>query len=241
MNKINIPNHVAIIVDGNGRWATKKNKSRSMGHKAGADNLNKIIRHAFSKGVKILSVFLFSTENFKRSKDEVDFLMDLFVLHSNKNFLELKEEDVKVVISGRENPLPKKVLKSVSNLENETKNNKKHILNICLNYGGQYEIIDAVKKISSDVLKNTLSVDEIDEKLFNKYLYNELDPVDLLIRTSGELRLSNFMLWQLSYAELYFPKTFFPDFSEKEFDEAILEYNNRNRRYGGIKYDNKVH
>ncbi len=241
MNKINIPNHVAIIVDGNGRWATEKNKSRSMGHKAGADNLNKIIRHAFSKGVKILSVFLFSTENFKRSKEEVDFLMDLFVLHSNKNFLELKEEDVKVVISGREKPLPKKVLRSVSNLEKETKNNKKHILNICLNYGGQYEIIDAVKKISSDILKNTLSIEEIDEKLFNKYLYNELDPVDLLIRTSGELRLSNFMLWQLSYAELYFPKTFFPDFSEKEFDEAILEYNNRNRRYGGIKYDNKVH
>lgn len=234
-----IPCHIAIIVDGNGRWAQERGRSRSLGHKAGADNLNKIAKYAFSKGVKTLSIFVFSTENFKRSDEEVNYLMDLFVTSFNRSFSKLKEENVKIVFSGRKEPLPDRVLKSMSKLKEDTKHNSKHTLNICLNYGGRSEIVDAAKKISLDVVNNKLLINELDEDMFNKYLYNELDSVDLLIRTSGELRISNFMLWQLSYAEFYFTNTYFPAFDEKAFDLAIEEYNKRDRRFGGIKYDNK--
>ncbi len=240
-NDLKMPNHLAIIVDGNGRWAQERGKSRSMGHKAGADNLNKISKYAFSRGVKILSIFVFSTENFKRSEEEVNYLMDLFVTSFNRNFSKLKNENVKIVFSGRKEPLPNKVLKAMNKLVEETKNNNGHILNICLNYGGQSEIVDAAKKISYDVVNNKLTIEEIDEQLFSKYLYNYLDPIDLLIRTSGELRISNFMLWQLSYAEFYFTKTYFPAFDEEAFNTAILDYNKRDRRFGGIKYENKNH
>lgn len=236
---IKIPNHVGIIVDGNGRWAQRKGLSRSEGHKAGADRLKSIIRYIFSKGIKVLSIYVFSTENFKRDEEEVNYLMDLFAQNFKKEFSKLKKENVKIVFSGREDPLPTEVLEMMETLTEDTKNNNGYILNVCLNYGGHAEIIDAVKKIGNDLQNNLITLDAINEGMFNKYLYNDLPLLDFLIRTSGELRLSNFMLWQLSYAELYFPKTYFPDFSNEDFDQALIEYNNRSRRFGGVKYEDK--
>jgi len=238
-NSLKIPNHVGIIVDGNGRWATNKGKSRSEGHLAGSKNLIELSRYIFSKGINVLSVFVFSTENFKRSKEEVDYLMNLFVTMFKQNYKTLKKENIKIVFSGRKTLLPKKVLKIIDKVSNETKDNDKCVLNVCLNYGGHTEIIDAVKKIVYDVQDRKLNVEQIDEDIFSKYLYNDLQPIDFLIRTSGEMRISNFMLWQLSYAELYFPQIYFPDFKKEEFDDAILEYNKRDRRFGGINYENK--
>ena len=230
---LKIPNHVGIILDGNGRWAKERGKNRSYGHLEGFNNLKRLAKYVFSKGVNVLSVYAFSTENFKRSKEEVDFLMNLFI----DKFNELESfTDVKIVFSGiKDAPLPEKCVEVIKNLEEKTKNNKPYIFNICVNYGGQSEIVDATKKICNDVLNNKINIDDINIDMFPKYLYNDLPPVDLLIRTSGELRISNFMLWQISYAEFYFPKTYFPDFDENEFDDAILVYNKRDRRFGGIK------
>ena len=232
MNKdLKIPTHVAIIVDGNGRWAQERGLSRLKGHDAGFENLKKIGKYILSKDVKILSLYVFSTENFKRDKKEVDHLMNLFVLMFKKDKNFFMKNNIKVIFSGRDNPLPKKVIEARDKLTSLTKNNTGGILNICLNYGGRAEIIDATKKI----IKDNINIEDINEELFSKYLYQDLPDVDLMIRTSGELRLSNFLLWQNSYAEFYFPKTYFPDFTEKDFDDAILIYNKRDRRYGGIK------
>jgi len=236
MNEVNIPNHVGFILDGNGRWAEERGLSRSAGHQAGFDNLVNLSKYIFRRGVKVLSVYAFSTENFKRSKIEVDFLMNLFVRAFKKYAEELKENNVKVVFSGRrENPLPAEVIKTIEECEKITEDCTSGILNICVNYGGHAEIVDAVKKIVNDGVK----VEDINEELFNKYLYQNLPPVDLLIRTSGELRLSNFLLWQSAYAEFYFPDTYFPAFTPEKFEEALLEYNKRNRRFGGIKDETK--
>lgn len=227
-----IPNHVAIILDGNGRWAQKRGLKRSMGHKAGFQNLKKLSKHIFKSGVKILSVFAFSTENFKRDKEEVDYLMDLLV----KEFKTLinKKDNVKIVFSGSKNNLRQDVLDAINEIEEITKNNTDHIFNICFNYGGRLEIVDATKKIINDCNNGKLNIDDLNEEVYVKYLYNEIPNVDLLIRTSGELRVSNFMLYQISYAEMYFPEVLFPDFDNKEFDKAIELYNNRDRRFGGI-------
>ena len=230
-SELKVPNHVAIIVDGNGRWAKEKGMSRLRGHDAGFENLKKIGKYIFSKNIKILSVYVFSTENFKRDKEEVEHLMDLFVLMFKKDKNFFIKNNIKVVFSGRDDPLPKKVIEKRDSLEKLTKNNTGGIFNICLNYGGRAEIVDATKKIIED----GVSPDLIDEDLFKKYLYQDLPDVDLMIRTSGELRLSNFLPWQLSYSEFYFPETKFPDFTEKDFDQAIIEYNRRDRRFGGIK------
>lgn len=234
MNEIKIPNHVAIIVDGNGRWAKERNLPRSKGHDAGFKRLKEITSYAFYKGVKIVSIYVFSTENFKRSAEEVNHLMDLFVTGFKKDKF-YQKENIKVVFSGREEPLRKDVIEATKTITEETKNNTKGILNICLNYGGRSEIIDATKKIVSDVINNKLDINSLDEEKYGSYLYQELPDVDLMIRTSGEERLSNFLLWQNSYAEFYFPKTYFPDFTKEEFDKALLVYTSRDRRYGGIK------
>lgn len=230
-NKLKIPNHVAIIVDGNGRWAKEQGLSRSKGHSAGFENLKKISNHIFSKGTKVLSLYVFSTENFKRSKEEVNYLMNLFI----KKFKEEKEtfnkNNIKVVFSGKDEPLPKAVIKARNEITELTKNNTGGIINFCLNYGGRAEIVDATKKI----IKDNIPLENITEDTFRHYLYQDLPDVDLLIRTSGEIRLSNFLLWQSSYAEFYFPKTYFPDFTEEEYNEALIEYTRRDRRFGGIK------
>ena len=228
-----IPVHVGIIMDGNGRWATERNLPRTMGHKNGVKTLKKLCSHVFKRGVKVLSVYAFSTENFKRETSEVQFLMDLFVDSFYNEFLFLKENNVKVIFSGRREPLPASVLKSMDKLVDETKDMTGPIFNICLNYGGQDEIVDMVKKISLLVKDDVLQIDDITKDLVNSNLYQELPPLDFVIRTSGEQRISNFMPYQSAYAEYYFPKVYFPDFSEKEFDIAIEEFQKRNRRFGG--------
>ncbi len=230
-----IPTHVAIIMDGNGRWATRKGLKRSDGHYAGYKTLKKTALHILDCGVKYLSVFAFSTENFKRSKEEVDYLMNLFVtaFKSDKNFF--IKNDIKVVFSGRKEPLSDEVYNVMKEIENETSNCKKGVFNVCLNYGGQAEIVDTTKKIVNLVQEGVLDINSLDTENFYHYLYNDLPPVDLLIRTSGEIRISNFMLYSISYAEIYFTSTCFPDFNEEEFDKALLDYQNRNITKGSVK------
>mgnify|MGYP000371117572 FL=1 len=235
-SNLKVPNHVAIILDGNGRWAKERGLTRSMGHDAGFTNLKNISKYILSKGIKVLSVYAFSTENFKRSKDEVDYLMNIFTSKFKSCIKDFNKENIKVIFSGRDKPLPNKVLKAMKELGEATKDNTKGILNICINYGGRSELVDTCKKIGKMVENKEISIDDIDEELVSRNLYNDLPDVDLMIRTSGELRLSNFMLWQNSYAEFYFPKTYFPDFDEEEFDKAIIEYTKRDRRFGNIDY-----
>lgn len=228
-----IPNHVGIIMDGNGRWAQKRGLARSLGHKAGADNLLSLCKHISKVGVKYLSLYAFSTENFKREVGEVNYLMNLFIELFNSKLKDLSDNNVKVIFSGRREPLPEKVLKAMDEVVTYSENNTGLILNICINYGGRAEIVDMTKKLCELYKDNEITLEDIDYDLVNKNLYHELPDVDLVIRTSGELRISNFMLYQSSYAEYYFPETLFPDFNEEEFDKAILEFNKRNRRFGG--------
>ena len=232
-NEVKIPNHVAIILDGNGRWAKKRGLSRSLGHKEGFKRLKKLSKHIFKRGVKILSVFAFSTENFKRDKEEVDYLMNLLV----NNFKSLIDDanDVKIVFSGARTNLREDVVKAIEEIEESTKDNKSHIFNICFNYGGKMDIVNATKKIVDDVLNNKLDINELNENNYINYLYNSIPDIDLLIRTSGEERISNFMLFQSAYAEMYFSETLFPDFDNKEFDNALKVYSSRDRRFGGIQ------
>ena len=231
MDREIIPNHVAIIMDGNGRWAKKRNLPRSLGHKAGSENLKKLGLHIFKRGVRVLSVYAFSTENFKRSPEEIDYLMNLFVKNFKKELKVFAENNIRVVFSGRKEPLRSDVLEAMDEVVEATKENTGGIFNICLNYGSQYEIVDAVKRIVSE----KKDVSELTPKEFGKYLYQELPPVDFLIRTSGEYRLSNFMMYQLAYAEFYFTDCLFPDFNDEKFDEALQDFQNRDRRFGGVK------
>ncbi len=227
-----IPNHIAFILDGNGRWAKERGLKRSAGHEEGFNNLRVLCKYILSKGVKVLSVYAFSCENFKRSKEEVDYLMNLFIRGFKGYFKELHKENVKIVFSGiKKSPLPDKVIKAMNEMEELTKNNTKAIFNICINYDGRQEILDATNKLIEDVNKGVIKA-PIDTDLFNSYLYQDLPPVDFMIRTSGENRLSGFMLWQSSYAEFYFPDKYFPDFKNEDFDIALEVYNKRERRFG---------
>ena len=232
---MNIPNHVGIIMDGNGRWAKEHGHRRSYGHKMGAKTLEKIALHAKNKGIKILTVYAFSTDNFKRSEEEVNYLMDLLVYYFNNKLKRLIKEGFKVTFSGRRDGLRKDVIDAMDSIKERTKDNNDCILNVCLNYGGQEEIVDATKKIVKDVIDNKLDINDLNKDNYYKYLYNEFPPLDLLIRTGREKRLSNFMLYSSTYAELYFVDTYFPDFLEDEFDKALEYYSIRDRRYGGVK------
>ncbi len=228
-----IPKHVAIIMDGNGRWAEQRGLKRSDGHKAGSEALKKVVEYAFNNGIEVLSVFAFSTENFKRSAEEVNYLMNLFVVVFKKYFNELHNKGIKIVFSKKEEGLPVNLEKLIKDITEKTKNNKKGIFNVCINYGGYDEIIDMTKKISAKVKNNELDINDINAHVINENLYQVLPPIDLVIRTSGEYRISNFMLLQMAYAELYFTNTYFPDFNDAEFEKALNEYKNRNRRFGG--------
>jgi len=232
LKNIKVPNHVAIIMDGNGRWAKERGLPRSKGHDEGFKTLKSISKYIFSCGVKVLSLYCFSTENFKRSEEEVSHLMNIFIKLFKKETETFNKNNIKVVFSGRDEPLTKEVIEAREYMMESTKNNTGGVLNICLNYGGRAEIIDAVKGIIND----GVLINDINEELFSKYLYQDLPNIDLMIRTSGELRLSNFLLWQNSYAEFYFPKVYFPDFDEEEFDKALIEYTKRDRRFGSIDY-----
>ncbi len=235
MNNENMPTHVGIIMDGNRRWAEKHGLKKSNGHKEGFKTIKELSKIIFKRGIKVLSIFAFSTDNFKRDEDEIDYLMNLFI----KGFKELQktynEDNIKLVFSGRREPLRKDVLKSLDEITEKTKNNTGGILNICLNYGGQIEIIDTTKKLIEKVNRNEIDIDDINEEVFRQNLYQDLPPLDLIIRTSGELRISGFMLYNQAYAEYYFTETLFPDFKEQEFFKAIEEYKNRNRKFGGNK------
>lgn len=234
-NKEIIPFHIGIILDGNGRWAKKRNLPRSYGHKKGMDTVIKIVREASNKGIKILSLYCFSTENWKRPNLEVEALMNLLVVYIENELNKLNEENVKIMVSGDISKLPKKSLDAVEKSILTTKNNTGMILNLLINYGGRDEILRAFKTLYTDIVDGNLSINDISTNTISKYLYtsNLKDP-DLIIRTGGELRLSNFLTYQSSYSELYFTDKYWPDFNEYDLDLAISEFNNRNRRYGNI-------
>lgn len=231
----NIPKHVAIIMDGNGRWAKKRGLPRIAGHKEGMDVVKEIVKAARKYKVEILTLYAFSTENWKRPKTEVEFLMKL-----PKEFLhiylpELIEKNVRIDTIGNFADLPAHTKEAIQYAKDKTKNNNGLLLNFALNYGSRYEIMRAIKKIMTDIDGSKLSIDALDEKVFSDYLYTTgLTDPDLLIRTSGEQRLSNFLLWQVAYSEFWFTDVLWPDFNEKIFGEALHDYQQRKRRYGGI-------
>ncbi len=231
-----VPSHVAVIMDGNGRWAKKRGLPRIAGHKAGLHTLREIINCADEIGIKIMTFFAFSTENWKRPPLEVRFLMSLPEEYLQKDLPALMEKNAVVKVIGNYNRLPRRTLNAVSHALQATRDNTGLIVIFALNYGGRAEILEAVRNIAAKVARGELTPDQIDEQLLADHLYTGGIPdPDLLIRPSGELRLSNFLLWQMAYTELWFTETLWPDFKREHFLEAILEYQKRDRRFGGIK------
>lgn len=238
-----IPKHVAVIMDGNGRWAQNRRLPRVAGHKEGMDNVKRITKVASKHGVKVLTLYAFSTENWKRPDDEVNYLMQLPVDFFDTFIPELIEENVKVHVMGYTDYLPEHTQKSVNEAIRQTKNNTGMILNFALNYGSRAEMLTAMNHIKADIQAQKLT-EEITEEVFSSYLMTsslgeELQDPDLVIRTSGEERISNFLLWQIAYSELYFSETYWPDFHEQEFLQALASYQKRNRRYGGLNEKKK--
>lgn len=231
----NVPKHIGIIMDGNGRWAQSKNKIRSFGHKEGAERVIDIVEESYRLGVRYLTLYAFSTENWKRPADEVGYLMTLLNSFIDKKLKRLHENGVKINVLGEIERLDDKTFKSVKKAIDTTRDNKKMVLNIALSYGGRREIVRAAKIFAKNYKEGSLKLDDLNEDNFNDYLYTkDIPPVDLLIRPGGEKRISNFLLYQLAYAEFIFVDTLWPDFREENLQEAILEYQNRNRRYGGL-------
>ena len=229
-----IPTHVALIVDGNRRWARQRHLPASLGHKAGFDRLTEITRYAIKDcGVHILSLYVFSTENFARDSREVNFLMDLLVNNYKAMTDEMIERGCRILFSGRRENLQPRVLDAMDYMMQATRDKDKGVVNFCLNYGSHAELTDAARAIAREVRAGSLDPEPIDEATVERHLYSDLPPVDLLIRTSGEQRLSNFLLWQCAYAEFYFTPTLFPDFDKAAFDKALEEYARRDRRMGG--------
>ncbi|MDM5316496.1 isoprenyl transferase [Fictibacillus sp. b24] len=234
-NEENIPSHVAIIMDGNGRWARKRALPRIAGHHEGMKTVRKIVKESNKIGIKVLTLYAFSTENWKRPREEVDFLMKLPGEFLNTFLPDLIKENVQVRIMGKKELLPLHTIKAVDEAINKTKNNTGLILNFALNYGSRDEITAAVKTLASEVKQGKLELSEIDESMIEKHLMtHDLKDPDLLIRTSGEVRLSNFMLWQLAYSEFWFTDVLWPDFSEEHLREAVSQFAGRGRRYGGV-------
>ncbi|SER07225.1 undecaprenyl diphosphate synthase [Gracilibacillus ureilyticus] len=230
-----IPEHIAIIMDGNGRWAQKKGLPRIAGHREGMDNIKRIVKIANHFRIKILTLYAFSTENWKRPTSEIDFLMKLPIDFLQHYLPELMEENVKIQTIGEVDDLPGNTKSAIMRAIEQTESNTGLILNIAINYGSKFEIVQSVKSIYKEVIHGNYSIDEITEDTIAEHLYtSHLTDPDLLIRTSGELRLSNFLLWQSAYSELWFTDTLWPDFNEDEFEQAINDYQKRKRRYGGI-------
>ena len=234
-----VPAHIGVIMDGNGRWAKKRMQPRVFGHKAGMDALKKVAIAASDMGVKALTVYAFSTENWTRPDQEVKFIMNLPVEFYDKYVPELHQKNMKIQMIGETDRLPKETFDALKKAEELTKLNTGLILNFALNYGGRAEITQAVKLIAQDVLDAKSNPGDITEELIGEYLFTGhlpkvLRDPDLIIRTSGELRLSNFLPWQAAYSELYFTDVLWPDFDEEALKEAIIEYNRRNRRFGGV-------
>ena len=229
-----IPNHIAIIMDGNRRWAREHNLDYKLGHKEGAKTLEKIAKYANKIGLKSLTVYAFSTENWKRSEEEVGSLMILLRNYLDRFSKDCDTENIKINILGNIEVLEEKLKKSIQDAMEKTKNNTGTILNIALNYGGRDEITRATIKIAKKVKEDKIKIEEINEELISNYLYTKNQPeLDLLIRTGGEIRLSNFLPWQSVYSEFLFIKKYWPDFSEEDLDLAIKEFKNRKRNFGG--------
>ncbi len=235
IDKKDLPCHIGIIMDGNGRWAKKRGLPRSAGHKAGADSLKKIVTHLNKIGVKYVTVYAFSTENWSRPKEEVDFLMNLLLGYLRDAENTLAGENVVIRAIGSRKELTEEIQEQIIKTEEFTKNNTGIVMNIALNYGAREEMTKGVREIAKKVSDGEMTLDEISADTISDSLYTSGQPdPDLLIRTSGEIRLSNFMLWQLAYSEMYFTDKLWPDFTVNDVDEAILEFTRRNRRFGGV-------
>ncbi|MCD5322716.1 MULTISPECIES: isoprenyl transferase [Pontibacillus] len=235
LDRTNIPRHVAIIMDGNGRWAKKRGLPRVAGHKEGMNVVKKIVRRATDLNVGVLTLYAFSTENWKRPKNEVEFIMKLPDEFLNTYLPELIENNVRVQTIGHIEKLPPHTKKAVENAKDQTKRNTGLILNFALNYGGRDEIVQAVRQVAKDVIDENEDPSIISEEMIESHLYTHTLPdPDLLIRTSGEQRLSNYLLWQLAYAEFWFTEVLWPDFDEGQFEKALHDYQKRKRRYGGV-------
>lgn len=235
---LKIPQHVAIIMDGNGRWAKKRGQIRTFGHNEGAKTIKKIAEAADEIGIKYLTCYAFSTENWSRPKAEVEFLMELLIRSFNKYKDDIMEKNTKVRVIGDRNGVPKRVLKTIDEIEKLTKDNDRLQLNIAFNYGGRREIAHAASKLAQAAVEGKLKPEDITEEVFAKALYlpNTPDP-DLLIRSSGEKRVSNFLLWEIAYTEFWTSDILWPDFSKEALIQAIIDYNDRDRRFGGLKQD----
>ncbi|MBQ1220625.1 MAG: isoprenyl transferase [Peptococcaceae bacterium] len=230
-----MPQHIAIIMDGNGRWAKSKGLMRVAGHRVGVQALKNTIIALDELGIGHLTVYAFSTENWKRSKDEVDALMELITEFINKEIDYLDEKGVRVNPIGDISALSPKAFDSISYAKEKTKHNSHIVFNVALNYGGRQEIVRAAKAICEDVKRDALQIEDIDEALFSSYLYTAGQPdPDLVIRSSGELRISNFLLWQIAYSEFWITNILWPDFKKEDLWQAVWEYQNRDRRYGGV-------
>jgi len=228
-----LPKHVAIIMDGNGRWAKKQGFKRVFGHNKGVNSVRLVVEAATELGIEVLTLFAFSTENWKRPKYEIDTLMTLLVSSLKKEMKTFQKNGIKLQTIGNIEKLPARAKKQLKDAIKDTENNKNLILNLALNYGAREELINATKCISKKIVNNELKIEEIDENIINSHLYTfTLPVVDFLIRTSGEKRISNFLLWQIAYAELYFTDVLWPDFNKEDFYEAILNYQSRERRFG---------
>lgn len=228
-----LPTHIAIIMDGNGRWAQLRGLPRIMGHRAGIKSVREVIKACREIGIKYLTLYAFSIENWKRPKKEVETLMRFLNEYIDKELKALKENGIRLNVIGRINGLPDYVRPRLKKAVEETKDCKSMILNVALNYSGRCEIVDAAKKFALSVKSGKHKINELDEKLFAEFLYTKDQPdPDLLIRTSGEMRISNFLLWQISYSELYVTAKLWPDFSKRDLEEAILGYQKRDRRFG---------
>lgn len=234
-----LPQHIAIILDGNGRWAKKRGLPRTAGHQEGAMNVREITKLCANIGIKALTVYAFSTENWKRPDEEVKFLMKLPIKFFNEFAPELVENNIRLKVIGNVEELPTDLQQKVLEISELTKNNTKMTLTIALNYGSQDEIKQAVQAIATEVKNGQLNVEDINEDVIDQHLMtSDLPPLDLMIRTSGELRISNYLLWQLAYAELYFTSIVWPDFKEEQLYEALLDYQKRNRRFGALNEAN---
>ena len=235
IDPLKIPNHVAVIMDGNGRWAKQKGMARVFGHKNGVKAVRETIEAAREIGIKVLTLYAFSTENWKRPKKEIDILMSLLVTSLKDELQDLQKNNIKLQAIGQIQNLPKKAQKELNEVIHLTQKNTSMVLNLALSYGSREEIVNTIKNISKKVVNKELSIEEIDENIINNHLYTfTLPDVDFLIRTSGEKRISNFLLWQIAYAELYFTDVLWPDFRKEDFFKAILNYQQRERRFGKI-------
>ncbi len=231
----NLPTHIGIIMDGNGRWAKKRGLPRSAGHSAGADTLKKIVTECNKMGVKYITVYAFSTENWKRPKEEVDYLMNLLLSYLRDAHKTLAGENVVIRAIGSRAELSEEIQEQIIKTEEFTKNNTGIIMNIAVNYGSREEITKAVRDIAADVSSGSVPIEDITPEQISKRLYTKGQPdPDLIIRTSGEMRISNFLLWQMAYSEIWFTKKLWPDFNKNDLLDAIHDFQNRNRRFGGV-------